>query len=54
MSIKQSKSTVETIKTVVIAALISGIICAVVGYQFAQSQASDKQSAVKAAVQSVK
>jgi len=50
MSIKPSKSTVETLKTIALAAVIFFVLGSVVGYQFSQSQNAQVQSAVKASV----
>jgi hypothetical protein len=50
MSFKPSKSTVETLKTIALTAVIFFVLGSVVGYQFSQSQNAQVQSAVKASV----
>ena len=53
MSIKPNKSTVETLKTIALTAVIALVVGSVLGYQFSQNQNAQTQSEVKAA-QSVK
>lgn len=48
---KPSKGTIETIKTVIISVLVTGIIAFIGGMQYAQHQQSVLETAVQTAVE---
>lgn len=49
---KVNKSLVETVKTVLIAVMITGVVAFVAGMHYQNNLTSDKQTAVKSAVAS--